>query len=52
MRDTVEGGPFEGSEGDWEDYLTEMLPTDEDEERLMNEYLQQEWIQYREWKGD
>ena len=26
--------------------------TEEDEERLLNDYMKQEWIQYREWKGD
>ena len=49
---TLEGEEFEGSDADWEAYLVEALPTDEDEDRLMNEYMQQEWIQYREWKGD
>jgi len=28
-----------------------MLPSEEDEEKLINEYMNQEWIQYREWKG-
>ena len=48
---TVHGEPFEGSEEDWEEYLKTVLPTDEDEDRLINEYMKQEWIQYREWKG-
>ena len=26
--------------------------SDEDEEKLVNEYMKEEWIQYREWKGD
>ena len=51
-RFTVDGEPFEGSDEEWQGYLTDMLPTEEDEERLMNEYMQQEWIQYREWKGE
>jgi len=51
-RFTVEGDPFDGEDGDWEDYLSTVIPTDEDEGRLINEYMQQEWIQYREWKGD
>ena len=49
---TLEGEEFEGSDTDWDAYLIDVLPTDEDEDRLMNEYMQQEWIQYREWKGD
>ena len=48
----IDGEPFEGSDEEWQGYLTDMLPTEEDEERLMNEYMQQEWIQYREWKGE
>ena len=49
---TVEGEPFDGSDQEWEDYLATVLPTDEDEERLLNDYMKQEWIQYREWKGN
>jgi hypothetical protein len=49
---TLEGEEFEGSDADWDAYVIDVLPTDEDEDRLMNEYMQQEWIQYREWKGD
>jgi benzoyl-CoA 2,3-dioxygenase component B len=49
---TVEGEPFDGSDEEWEEYLTTVLPTEEDEERLVNEYMKQEWIQYREWKGN
>ena len=50
-RFTVEGEPFTGNDTEWESYLQEMLPTEEDEEKLVNEYMKQEWIQYREWKG-
>jgi len=49
---TVEGEPFDGSDQEWEDYLATVLPTEEDEERLVNEYMKQDWIQYREWKGN
>ena len=49
---TVEGEPFDGSDQEWEDYLATVLPTEEDEERLLNDYMKQEWIQYREWKGN
>ncbi len=49
---TVDGEPFEGSDKEWEDYLATVLPTEEDEEMLINDYMKQEWIQYREWKGD
>jgi len=51
-RFTVEGDTFEGSNKEWQEYLDSVIPTAEDEDRLMNEYMQQEWIQYREWKGD
>jgi len=51
-RYTLEGDEFEGSDDDWQAYLDDVLPTDADEERLMNEYMQEEWIQYREWKGE
>ena len=51
-RYTLEGDDFEGSDDDWQAYLDDVLPTDADEERLMNEYMQEEWIQYREWKGE
>ncbi len=43
---------FEGDDDAWEEYLTSVLPTEEDEDRLINEYMKEEWIQYREWKGD
>ena len=49
---TVEGVPFDGSDQEWEAYLATVLPTEEDEEKLVNEYMKQEWIQYREWKGN
>jgi benzoyl-CoA 2,3-dioxygenase component B len=49
---TVEGEPFDGSDQEWGDYLATVLPTDEDEERLLNDYMKQEWIQYREWKDN
>ncbi|MDG1533410.1 MAG: phenylacetate-CoA oxygenase subunit PaaI [Candidatus Thalassarchaeaceae archaeon] len=52
QRFTVEGDTFEGSNEEWQEYLDSVIPTAEDEDRLMNEYMQQEWIQYREWKGD
>ena len=52
MRYTVDGDPFEGSDAEWDEYLSTMLPSEEDESRLVNEYMKQEWIQYREWKGD
>ena len=48
----MHGEPFDGDEDAWEEYLTTVLPTEEDEGRLINEYMQQEWIQYREWKGE
>ena len=51
-RYTLDGEMFEGNDSDWQAYLDEVLPSDEDEDRLMNDYMQQEWIQYREWKGD
>ena len=28
-----------------------VIPTDEDEDKLINDYMKKEWIQYREWKG-
>ena len=48
----VHGEPFEGDEDDWLAYLDSVLPTDADEKKLVEEYLTQEWIQYREWKGE
>ena len=48
---TIRGEKFEGSDQEYQDYLISVLPTDEDEDKLMNEYMKQEWIQYREWKG-
>lgn len=48
---TITGEKFEGSDAEYQDYLVSVLPTDEDEEKLMNDYMKKEWIQYREWKG-
>ena len=47
----MEGELFDGSEDDYEEYLATVLPTDEDEETLVNVYMKENWIQYREWKG-
>ena len=52
IRFTVDGEAFEGDDDDWNAYLDSVLPTDEDEKTLREEYLTQEWIQYREWKGN
>ena len=41
---TVEGKEFEGSEEEWNDYITSHLPTKEDEEAL-KEIFEQEWIE-------
>ncbi|GIT41919.1 MAG: hypothetical protein Ct9H300mP10_09290 [Methanobacteriota archaeon] len=49
---TVHGEDFEGDDAAWDEYLSAVLPTEEDEEKLINEYMKEEWIQYREWKGD
>ena len=51
-RYTVNGEEFEGTDQEWENYLQNILPTDEDEKLLMEEYMAPgvEWIQYREWK--
>ncbi|MED5486699.1 MAG: Phenylacetic acid catabolic protein [Candidatus Thermoplasmatota archaeon] len=49
---TVHGEPFEGSDEEWQEYLDAVLPTEADEKKLREEYLTQEWIQYREWKGN
>jgi len=51
-RYTVHGEIFDGDDDAWENYLSSVLPTDEDEDRLVNEYMKEEWIQYREWKGN
>ena len=50
---TVNGEEFEGSPEEYQTYLSEVLPSDEDERKLMEEYMAPgvEWIQYREWKG-
>tara|TARA_B100001250_G_scaffold409454_1_gene433837 strand:- start:768 stop:1943 length:1176 start_codon:yes stop_codon:yes gene_type:complete len=49
---TVMGEDFEGSEEEYADYLAGVLPSDEDERKLVEEYMAPgvEWIQYREWK--
>ena len=52
VRHNVHGEPFEGNDDDWQAYLDSVLPTDADEKKLREEYLTQEWIQYREWKGE
>ena len=49
---TIRGDKFEGSDEEYKEYLVSVLPTDEDEHKLMNDYMKQEWIQYREWKGN
>ena len=51
-RYTVHGEEFEGDDAAWDEYLSAVLPSEEDEEKLVNEYMKEEWIQYREWKGD
>ena len=48
---TVEGESFEGSEEEYQTYFDSVLPTDEDEDTLVNVYMKEDWIQYREWKG-
>ena len=48
---TIRGEKFEGTDQEYQDYLISVLPTDEDEDKLMNVYMKQEWIQYSEWKG-
>ena len=45
------GEVFEGSDSEYEEYLETVIPTDEDEDKLINDYMKKEWIQYREWKG-
>ena len=49
---TVEGESFDGSEEEYQEYLDSVLPTEEDEETLVNVYMKEDWIQYREWKGN
>ena len=49
---TIRGEKFEGTDQEYQDYLVSVLPTEEDEDKLMNEYMKQDWIQYREWKGN
>ena len=48
---TVHGEVFEGTDSEYEAYLETVIPTDEDEDKLINDYMKKEWIQYREWKG-
>jgi hypothetical protein len=48
---TIHGEKFEGSDEEYKAYLVSVLPTEEDENKLMNDYMKREWIQYREWKG-
>ena len=49
---TIRGEKFEGTDEQYEAYLISVLPTEEDEYKLMNDYMKQDWIQYREWKGN
>ena len=48
---TIVGDKFEGTDEEYQDYLASVLPTDEDEDKLINDYMKKDWIQYREWKG-
>ena len=48
---TIMGDKFEGTNEEYQDYLASVLPTDDDEYRLINDYMKKDWIQYREWKG-
>ena len=49
---TIRGEKFEGTGEEYDAYLISVLPTEEDEHKLMNDYMKQDWIQYREWKGN
>ena len=49
---TIHGEKFEGTDDEYQEYLVSVLPTQEDEDKLMNDYMKQDWIQYREWKGN
>ncbi|MDP6661512.1 MAG: phenylacetate-CoA oxygenase subunit PaaI [Candidatus Thalassarchaeaceae archaeon] len=49
-RHDIYGNPFEGGDEDWEQYIRDSLPNDEDEGQL-EEYFKEEWIQFRELKG-
>lgn len=49
---TIRGEKYEGTDEEYEAYLISVLPTEEDEYKLMNDYMKQDWIQYREWKGN
>ncbi|MFL2974607.1 MAG: Phenylacetic acid catabolic protein [Candidatus Thalassarchaeaceae archaeon] len=48
---TIVGDKFEGTDEEYQDYLASVLPTDDDEDKLINDYMKKDWIQYREWKG-
>ena len=48
---TIVGDKFEGTDAEYQDYLASVLPTDDDEDKLINDYMKKDWIQYREWKG-
>ena len=48
---TIVGDKFEGTDEEYQDYLASVLPTNEDEDKLINDYMKKDWIQYREWKG-
>ncbi len=47
-RFTTEGKAFEGDSKEWKEYINSTIPTLEDEDKLVNVYMQQEWIQYRD----
>jgi benzoyl-CoA 2,3-dioxygenase component B len=49
---TITGENFVGTEEEYDAYLISVLPTQEDEDKLMNDYMKQDWIQYRQWKGN
>ncbi len=49
---TITGENFVGTEQEYDAYLISVLPTQEDEDKLMNDYMKQDWIQYRQWKGN
>ena len=51
LKFTTTGEPFTGDDAAWEQYLYNNLPNDEDLPEL-DELLKQDWIQYREWKGN
>ncbi len=43
QRYTVEGTQFEGTDSEWDDYVMNHLPTEQDEEDL-KEYFKQQWV--------